>query len=642
MSARTARRARVFALSFAAAVGLVGVVDGGGLDGAPHEAFAQQAAMPDLTLQLSSDVVEVGEPFSLELKALVDQGAAIPTDPKFAPPAGVSAQEPRLSQQTFATMGRGRNVVKVGIGATWILTASRVGALTLPSPTITWNGKRIGTKPVQVTVVAQGSRPRQPRGQGGFLLPGGPSMPWPFGANPFEEVWPGDEPPPDAKELELPTAPFDDVFLRAVLDKKQVVLGEQVTVSFYRYEREIYDVTLVHTAPLADFLRVPLLKDVEAEPTVVALAGGTRFRVKLLDRLALFPMRTGDLHTGSHVQRLVRRGRGGEIERRSEDLTVRVVTPPSEGRPAGYRLGDVGQFTLTAEVAPRRVEQGGAVSVNVKVSGTGNLPENLVVPARMSIDWLDPEKKEHIEAGNGKVNGYRTFGYVVRIQEAGTVDLGVLELPYWDPDAKRYQVARVTLGNVLVTPSTQPAPLPAASAATDGAPVGELDPLAVLPSPRASLGPYSPAKPGLVPGSALWLLLFAPPALVGASALLTRARKRVVERRRTTRESAGARAHAALDEAARSTDGAALAAHLERALHLAIEDATGLLSRGILLADLPAALVRASVPEPVARQLAALLGRCETARFAPDADAAANDSFVAEVRRAVAELEGGP
>lgn len=635
-----ARRLRRVLLAASVALGGVAALAAPAPFVEPPVAFAQ-AATPELTLQVSSDVVEVGEPFSLELKALVDEGGSVPTDPAFAAPPGVATQgPPRLSSQSFTSIGRGRRVSKTGIGATWILTASRTGALTLPSPTVTWNGKRLGTKAIQVTVVPAGSRPQRSRG-GGFLLPGGPSFPWPFGNSPFAETWPGDEPPPAPKELELATAPFDDVFLRAVLDKRDVVVGEQVTVSFYRYERDLYDVTLVHTAPLADFLRIPLLKDVEAEPTVVATVGGQGFRVKLLDRLALFPVRTGELHTGSLVQRLVRRGRGGEIERRSDDLTVRVGAPPKEGRPAGYRLGDVGQFTLSAEVAPRRIEQGGSVSVNVKVTGTGNLPETLVVPARLSVDWLTPEKKEHLEGGGGKVNGYRTFGYVVRVLETGTVDLGVLELPYWDPEAKRYQVARATLGNVYVTPSTKPAPLPTASAAAADAP-GETDPLATLPSPRAELAPFAPPSTSLVPGSLLWLFLFAPPALVGLSAVGSRALRRLGERRRTAAESAGARAEAALDEASRASGGAAVAACLERALHLAIEDATGLRSRGILLRELPAELTRAGVREPLAESLAELLARCDAARFAPAEDAGASASFVAEVRAALHELGGGP
>lgn len=634
---------RRFGLVLLAALAGSGVLDVGEPFGAAQVAYAQ-GAPPELTLQVSSDVVEVGEPFSLELKALVDDGGSVPTDPAFAAPPGVATQgPPRLSSQSFTSIGRGRRVVKTGIGATWILTASRAGALTLPSPTVTWNGKRLGTKAIQVTVVPAGSRPQRPRGNGGFLLPGGPAFPWPFGNSPLAETWPGDEPPPAAKELELATAPFEDVFLRAVIDKRDVVIGEQVTVSFYRYERDLYDVTLVHTAPLADFLRVPLLKDVEAEPTVVATVGGQGFRVKLLDRLALFPVRTGELHTGSLVQRLVRRGRGGELERRSDDLTVRVGAPPKEGRPAGYRLGDVGQFTLSAEVAPRRIEQGGSVSVNVKVTGTGNLPETLAVPARMSVDWLAPEKKERLEGGGGKINGYRTFGYVVRVLETGTVDLGVLELPYWDPDTKRYQVARATLGNVYVAPSTAPVPALAASSAAADAP-GESDPLATLASlasPRVTLAPFAPPSPSLVSGSLLWLFLFAPPALVGLSAFAARARRRLAERRRSDAESAGARAEAALAEASKAADGAAVAACLERALHLAIEDATSLRSRGILLSELPAELTRAGVGEALAKDLAALLARCDAARFAPQQDASANASFVAEVRAALRDLGGG-
>src|SRR5581483_11353825 len=80
-----------------------------------------------------------------------------------------------------------------------------------------------------------------------------------------------------APELALPNAPDSQVFLHAVVDKKNVVVGEQASISFYVYHRVDFEMTERHEAPLADFLRVPLLKNPGSDPPIVAVAGGHRF-----------------------------------------------------------------------------------------------------------------------------------------------------------------------------------------------------------------------------------------------------------------------------------------------------------------------------------------------------------------------------
>src|SRR6185295_18275056 len=101
---------------------------------------------------------------------------------------------------------------------------------------------------------------------------------------------------------------------------------------------------------------------------------------EMLDQMAIFPLKAGDLHTGQ-----VRFTFGGPtlravIERSSQDHVIHVTEPPRAGRPVGYTLGDVGNFSLSASVDPRKVDQGGEVAVRIDLSGTGNLPAQLRMP----------------------------------------------------------------------------------------------------------------------------------------------------------------------------------------------------------------------------------------------------------------------
>lgn len=605
---------------------------------------ARADSPPQITVRQSAEVVEAGEPFTVELKALVDNGNTAPSDPQLNAPPSFTIDGPSISTQTIMNGFGARMTVRVGIGATWSLVGRTPGKYKIPAPSVLWGGKRIAGDALRVEVVPSTGRPRQRPSNNPFLLPGGPggfNFPWPFPTEPQAEEDDTKSPP----ELALPTAPDPIAFVRAIVDKQNAVVGEQVTLSFYMYVRaDVYgrgtQVAAWHEAPLADFVRVPLLKNPGTEQPVRTTAGGHRYIAKLFDRVAIFPVKTGDLHTGSLRITFsgARLGRHGDRE--TADQVIRVTEPPRNGRPPGYALGDVGQMTLAATVQPRRIDQGGAVSVTLRIAGTGNLPQSLRLPERTGIEWLDPEKKDAIEPQNGVVGGSRTFGYVVRVGESGTVDLGEVTLPYWDPGAKAYQVARATLGTIEVTPTS-----PLANGPDAGAPTPfqepKADPFVGLPPARTTLSAYTAAPARRLDGSALWLLVAAPPLLVGVFSAGSNAMRRARTRRAAAADSPAALAAKALRDASAaeaSGDAKAIAAALDRAVHLAVEAACGLKSRGVLLADLPSEMAQRSLPRELGDAAAAILSDCETIRFEPTPDTARTRDLVSRTRKLVADL----
>ena len=67
----------------------------------------------------------------------------------------------------------------------------------------------------------------------------------------------------------------------------------------------------------------------------------------------------------AELERLARLTDGWNARRVAEDFAIVVTEPPVANRPVGYRLGDVGQFQVSALVQPRRVDEGGSVAVTV-------------------------------------------------------------------------------------------------------------------------------------------------------------------------------------------------------------------------------------------------------------------------------------
>ncbi len=329
--------------------------------------------------------------------------------------------------------------------------------------------------------------------------------------------------------------------------------------------------------------------------------------MQLLRKLALFPLKTGDLDVGEMTVQIS--ASGGGI-RKSEDLHVQVSEPTVQGRPPGYAVGDVGQFSLTAEISGRDIEQEGAIGVTVTLSGNGNLPASLDPPERPGVEWLDPQITEKVGAQKGDLfGGSRTFQYVVRLHRAGEVDLGDFTLPYWEPQNRVYQVARAPLGVIHVRPSATPA------AAKEEAP----DPLPGLPPVRTARERIAGEHRHLDDAPAFWLGLGAMPlsygVVVAAAGTVRRVRRRRSERGMSPEAELRARVRAAEDAVA-SGDPRAIDAATARALEAATVAGRKLnVRRGSRTSDVARALRERGADEADATEVEAILRACDAARF---------------------------
>jgi hypothetical protein len=302
--------------------------------------------------------------------------------------------------------------------------------------------------------------------------------------------------------------------------------------------------------------------------------------------------------------------------RTTETFVIHVAEPPLSGRPPGFSPGDVGRFTIAAQVQPRDVEQGGAVSVQVELSGTGNVPEAIVPPAREGVEWLAPEVHSALgPTAQGAYGGKRSFDFVVHVKRAGTVDLGELSLPYWDPELRKYSVARAALGALRVKPT----PAFAAQTRADAA----AERLGGLPSPRDALEGVKVARKHWDDSPLFWLFGVGGGPLsfgvaVGSRAAARRARQ--AWHRRTASPIAELKERlAAVRAACARSDPRAIDATITRAIEAATVVHANVGVRGALGAEVVGRLERAGVEPSLAVGISGLLGECEIGRFAPEA-----------------------
>jgi hypothetical protein len=263
-------------------------------------------------------------------------------------------------------------------------------------------------------------------------------------------------------------------------------------------------------------------------------------------------------------------------------------------------------------VEPRQIEAGGAVSVVVTLNGTGNLPSALKVPVRKGVDFLTPATTEKLDFKDGKLGGTKTFSYVVRVSDPGTVELGEISLPYFDPNEQRYHVAAANLGTLVVRPGA-----PAPPAPTSNDPKGLMQLTQTL-KPRTELAKGAEPPRYLGDQRLFWGALLLGPLSVLSFTALVRLGRNARARFTARRQSNSAQLQLDLklaDEAARAERLADTATAVERALYRAIEATTGLKARGILRHELERTLLSRGFAAPLAREVVAALEQCDLLRF---------------------------
>ncbi|HWZ89265.1 MAG TPA: BatD family protein [Polyangiaceae bacterium] len=578
---------------------------------------------------VSARRVGVGDTFIVQLTAMSDGSAGNRvSDARLPLPPGMTAAAPNASPQSQVSIVNGQMSQHTGVIVTWTVTANKVGSFRVGPPSVTLGVERAQGSVIAIEVVPAGANPggsaqRQRRNFDpfNFMDPfgnGSPfgNSPFPPGFNfksPFDDDEQEQQEPTYPPELRVDKAPDPIAFLRATVTPDHVVVGQQVTLRIFAYggRGNFSPVNPVEPSH-ADFLAFDAKSD-PSHPYLVPI-GDTRFIAGRLEELPLFPLHAGTLRAGD-----MKMGFGGRgypqtgpnlgLVRESNWVDVFVTEPPLRGRPAGYKIGDVGNYKLTASVEPREIMAGESIAVVATLSGVGDVPFKLLQPERSGVEWLEPSLSEKMEAPGGVVQGTRTFSYVVRLGEAGSVDLGELTLPYYDPKRHDYAIARAALGTINVKPNPNAKVVPPEQK--------QIDRLAGALQARDHLGPFAGTPKPLSdrPGFFGFLLL-APFGVVlvgGALSAATRAREKL----RVRGTSLSAQLESALRDAKAQakSDPSATVNAVERAVFLAIELKLGLKARAVLKTELAQTLIARGLPEERARALAGILEDGDALRF---------------------------
>jgi len=300
-------------------------------------------------------------------------------------------------------------------------------------------------------------------------------------------------PPGAARTDGIRMTPDGSAFMRLILPKREVYVGESIPVDIEVGMHNGYVTSLngLPTLTGADFTlnnlsrqpeRIPKLIDgkeftlmtwhsllAAVKPGTFALSVQSPLTVRIRTRPAresLLEDALGDPFMQNFFGATVSK----EITVTSPPAELTVLPLPTEGRPPDFS-GAVGSFKIASDLSSTKAAAGDPLTLRMHVSGAGNFDR---VDSAM-LTHLDawktyPPKSSFKPSDAVGYKGEKTFEQPLIAGKPGAQALPALTFSYFDPNTRRYETARseplaVSISASLADTSSSPG---AAAAAADG------------------------------------------------------------------------------------------------------------------------------------------------------------------------------
>lgn len=371
------------------------------------------------------NAVEMGKQFRLTFN-VNERGTNLKLPPGLSDNFSI-LMGPSTGQSTSIKTINGRTTTEVDYSYTYILQAKKEGTFELRPASIEVGGKVFESNSLKIQVVKAQSQPAQPQ-QGGDNQQQGAT-----------------------ENVDLGK---DNLFVRVELSKRNVYRGEQIISTVKLYVNP--------NIPIADFDEVNLptyegfyTQDIDIPQQINfnrEVYNDKIYQVGILKKTVLFPQQNGSISIEPFtmsllVQQRVRPRsffddffssyRTVKATITSDATSVNVKDLPAE--PAEF-LGGVGNFNITSGISSEDVTTNDAVTLTVKINGSGNIrlirnPE-LELPTDFEI--YDPRTTDNVQATDNGVSGTKTIEYLFQPRFEGDYTIPAIQFTYFNPATGSY------------------------------------------------------------------------------------------------------------------------------------------------------------------------------------------------------------
>ena len=409
------------------------------------------SAAESVSFKVSAPMItSMGETFPVrfELNAKPDKDT-------FAPPSfddfDVLAG-PSVSQGSSVSIINGSMTKTVSYVITYILMPQKTGTFTIGSASIVVNGKSYSTQPTAVEVHSGASQQNIDSPQ---------SNQHSGSVNDSQSA---------AESNVGKSIDRDDLFLRMDVSSRSVYKGESIRAILKLYSR-------VNIAG-SEGSKMPTFNgfwsqqvDIQQGPFRETLNGKVYEAYNIAEYL-LYPQQDGTLviepaELTVIAQIMVQSNRGYDPffggghevynvrrELKTQQIAIDVKSLP-EGAPDSFN-GAVGRYTMTHNLSADKVVANSALTLQLKISGTGNLKFISAPKLEMpnTFELYEVKSEERIQNKASGSSGYCQFEYPFIVRAEGNYDIGPVEFSYFDVDKNEYVTLATPPMSIEVTPDT--------------------------------------------------------------------------------------------------------------------------------------------------------------------------------------------
>ncbi len=319
---------------------------------------------------------------------------------------------------------------------------TKKGQFTIPDFDITINGTTFPSNGKKVNVVDAKST----QGLGGGAT------------DPFADFFGRTSEEPEFVELD------DDAFFSVAVDKDEVFAGEgfNVSLAFYMSEAnqapfQFYepgkqlDAILKQIKPTNAWEENYNVSNIEPEQVTINGKRWTKFKVY---EASFFPFSEGEVIipriSWQMIKYKVAKNPTFFGANRQEDFKTFYSPPktikvkPLPPHPLRNEV-IVGEFQIRENIKDIEVQTGQGFEYNFGISGIGNI--NAIAPPRRltgeNLNTFDPNVRQQINRGYGRVSGIKDYNYYITLNEAGEINLADhFEWIYFDPTRAIYDTLK--------------------------------------------------------------------------------------------------------------------------------------------------------------------------------------------------------
>jgi uncharacterized membrane protein len=390
--------------------------------------------------------------FSLQGPATVAQGTnftisftlqADGNGSSFAPPAFNNfsvLSGANTSTQTSVQMSNS-GVVKTTVSSfSYTLRANATGDFTIGAASIAVDGKTYKSNTLTIKVVAgqpqqSGQNTGAPSGQQGTS----------------QQQQEGHAVNTDSK----------DIFVKTSLSQRNPYQGEQVIVTYKFYTR--VGVSAIQPRTGSTYPGFWMQDLTEQKPHQSEVINGVRYMTAEIKRVALFPVRAGELTIEPLVLDVVaqytkaRQGTTGDpffdqffngmfqtvdnvkLVVKSEAAKINVKPYPETGKPASFK-GATGNYTFQPEVSATKIKANEALTLKFTIAGSGNIELVELPEIKFPVDFevYDPKIANNVKRNASGVSGWKSFEYLIIPRAAGKFTIPAVPFSYFDPAQGKY------------------------------------------------------------------------------------------------------------------------------------------------------------------------------------------------------------